>query len=81
MKYNTYMSVMITYFETTPSISCGSIYVSAADGKLKQVNNVSIKEAERELAKLEEKLGRKAQRIVNPFDNTIVRVEISGFLD
>lgn len=81
MKYSTYMSVMITYFETIPSISCGSIYVSAADGKLKQVNNVSVKEAEKELAKLEEKLGRKAQRIVNPFDNTIVRVEISGFLD
>lgn len=81
MKYNTYMSVMITYFETTPSISCGNIYVSVEDCKLKQVYNVSVKEAEKELAKLEEKLGRKAQRIVNPFDNTIVRVEISGFLD
>lgn len=81
MKYSTYESVMITYFTTIPSISCGSIYVSAADGKLKQVYNVSAKEAEKELAKLEEKLGRKAQRIVNPFDNTIVRVEISGFLD
>lgn len=81
MKYNTYMSVMITYFETVPSISCGSIYVSAANGKLKQVYNVSVKEAERELAKLEERLGRKAARIINPFDNTIVRVEISGFLD
>jgi hypothetical protein len=72
---------MITYFETVPSISCGSIYVSAADGKLKQIYNVSVKEAEKELAKLEEKLGRKAQRIVNPFDNTIVRIEISGFLN
>lgn len=81
MKYSTYMSVMITHFETIPSFSCGSIYVSAADGKLEQVYNVSVKEAEKELAKLEEKLGRKAQRIVNPFDNTIVRVEISGFLD
>ena len=50
MKYSTYMSVMITYFETVPSISCGSIYVSAADGKLKQVYNVSVKEAEKEQA-------------------------------
>lgn len=81
MKYNTYVSVMITYFETVPSISCGSIYVSAADGELKQVYNVSVKEAEKELAELEERLGRKAVRTINPFDNTISRVEISGFLD
>ena len=76
MKYSTYMSVMITYFETTPSFSCGSIYVSVEDCKLELVNSVSVKEAEEELSKLEKKL-----RIVNPFDNTIVRVEISGFLD
>lgn len=81
MEYSTYESVMITYFTTIPSISCGSIYVSVGDDKLKQVYNVSVKEAEKELAELEKKLGRKATRTINPFDNTIVRMEISGFLN
>lgn len=81
MKYSTYMSVMITYFETTPSISCGSIYVSVEDCKLELANSVSVKEAEEELSKLEKKLGRKAVRTINPFNNTISRVEIGGFLD
>lgn len=81
MKYNTYMSVMITYFENRPSISCASIYVCVEDCKLELVHSVSVKEAEEELAKLEERLGRKAQRTINPINNAISYVELHGFLD
>lgn len=81
MKHNTYMSVMITYFENTPSISCASIYISVEDCKLEVVHTVPVKEAEEELTKLEERLGRKAARTINPFNNTISHVEIHGFLD
>lgn len=71
------MSIIIRYFEDD-AISHGSIYVSVDSCQLKLATSVSVEDAEKELAKLEVRLGRKATRTSG---KTFSQLELHGFLD
>lgn len=79
--YNTYVSVSMTNYQGYPSCNYGYSYVSVTNCKLVLSQNLSYKEAKRQLAKLALKMGRMPEKEPNQFDPTIVTYKLSGFLD
>lgn len=78
---NVYMSVVVTYFEENPQLNSGDLYVAIDSCQLEIHDTISVKDAEKELEKLEKKLNRKATFRINPVSPTITYRELHGYIE
>ena len=78
---NTFMRIVITYYNSNPRLSNARMYLSVDSCKLEMSHDLTIRDAEDELQKLKTRLGKEPTYTPSTLNNDIVYAELYGFLD
>lgn len=76
-----YMDITVTTHIGKPTYSCAVLFYDDDEADIHLHLHLSYEEGMRELQKLEQKLGKKAEHTVNRYDDSIVYDELHGIIE